>query len=168
MRIGGRAGALLVGLTVALALPAVAWGHASLLATQPQASGVLAQPPTQVRLTYSERIEPRFAVISVTDAHGNQEMVGSPATAPDDVNSIFIKLHTLKQGWYLVWWRVISADGHPVRGAFTFAVGPSPGPPPQFVIPRSARARPRPAWSAPAGRCCSRCWRPSDCSPSAP
>ena len=28
------------------------------------------------------------------------------------------------QGWYLVFWRVISVDGHPVRGAFTFAVGP--------------------------------------------
>jgi copper transport protein len=135
MRIGGRAGALLIGLAIALAMPAAAWGHAALLATQPQASGVLAQPPTQVRLTYSERIEPRFAVISVTDAQGNPQMVGSPATAPDDENSIFIKVHTLKQGWYLVWWRVISADGHPVRGAFTFAVGPSPGPPPQFVIP---------------------------------
>ena len=80
MRVGGRASTLLVALTVALALPAVAWGHASLLATQPQASGVLSQPPTQVRLTYSERIEPRFAVISVTDAQGNQQMVGSPAT----------------------------------------------------------------------------------------
>ena len=39
------------------------------------------------------------------------------------------------QGWYLVFWRVISVDGHPVRGAFTFAVGPNPGPAPQFVIP---------------------------------
>src|SRR5262249_49280639 len=38
-------------------------------------------------------------------------------------------------GWYLVYWRVISVDGHPVRGAFTFAVGPNPGPQPQFVIP---------------------------------
>ncbi len=135
MRVGGRAGALLVALAVVLALPAMAWGHASLLATQPQASGVLAQPPTQVRLTFSERIEPRFAVISVTDAQGNQQTVGSPATAPDDQNAIFIKVRHLPQGWYLVWWRVISADGHPVRGAFTFAVGPSPGPPPQFVIP---------------------------------
>ena len=78
MRIGGRAGALLVALAVALALPAAAWGHASLLATQPQASGVLAQPPTQVRLTYSERIEPRFAVISVTDAHGQPGDGGQP------------------------------------------------------------------------------------------
>jgi len=135
MRIGGRGGALITALTVALALPAVASGHASLLATQPQASGVLSQPPTQVQLTYSEHIEPRFAVISVTDARGEQEMVGSPANAPGDDNSIFIRVRTLPQGWYLVWWRVISADGHPVRGAFTFAVGPSPGPPPQFVIP---------------------------------
>ena len=30
---------------------------------------------------------------------------------------------------------MISVDGHPVRGAFTFAVGPNPGPAPQFVIP---------------------------------
>ena len=44
-------------------------------------------------------------------------------------------LKKLDEGWYLVWWRVISADGHPVRGAFTFAVGPNPGPAPQFVIP---------------------------------
>src|SRR5205085_3945483 len=36
---------------------------------------------------------------------------------------------------YLVFWRVISVDGHPVRGAFTFAVGPNPGPAPQFAIP---------------------------------
>jgi copper transport protein len=135
MRVGGRAGALLVAFAVALALPTAVWGHASLLATQPQASGVLAQPPTQVRLTYSERIEPRFAVISVTDARGKQVTAGGPARAPDDEDAIVVPVHRLPQGWYLVWWRVISADGHPVRGAFTFAVGPSPGPPPQFVIP---------------------------------
>jgi copper transport protein len=135
MTFGGRAGALLVALAVALALAAAAWGHATLLATQPQSSGTLAQPPKEVRLTYSERIEPRFAVISVTDADGNQQIAGSPARAAGDPNTILVPLHRIPQGWYLVWWRVISADGHPVRGAFTFAVGPSPGPPPQFVIP---------------------------------
>ena len=41
----------------------------------------------------------------------------------------------LEEGWYLVYWRVVSADGHPVRSAFTFAVGPNPGPAPQFPIP---------------------------------
>ena len=135
MSIGGRAGALLVALAVALALPAAAWGHASLLATQPQASGVLAQPPTQVRLTYSERIEPRFAVISVTDAGGQAADRRQPGAHGRRSEHDLRPAEAYSQGWYLVWWRVISADGHPVRGAFTFAVGPSPGPPPQFVIP---------------------------------
>jgi copper transport protein len=44
----------------------------------------------------------------------------------------------LHEGWYLVYWRAISVDGHPVQGAFTFAVGPNPGPAPQFVIPHIA------------------------------
>ena len=132
---GGRASTLLVAFVVALAVPALAWGHATLLGTQPQASGVLSQPPTEVRLTFSERVEPRFTVISVTDAGGNQTIAGSPARTADDENAIFVPVNDLSQGWYLVWWRVISADGHPIRGAFTFAVGPSPGPPPQFVIP---------------------------------
>ena len=136
VRIGGRAGTLLVAVMVALAVPTVAWGHASLLATQPEASGVLSHPPTEVRLTYSERIEPRFAIVSVTDAAGRQQIAGSPARSRRTTPTrIFVPLKSLPQGWYLVWWRVISADGHPVRGAFTFAVGPSPGPPPQFVIP---------------------------------
>src|SRR5207244_2909471 len=44
-------------------------------------------------------------------------------------------LPRLARGWWLVYWRVISVDGHPVRGAFTFAVGPNPGPAPQFPVP---------------------------------
>ena len=56
---------------------------------------MLSQPPTQVRLTYSERIEPRFAVISVTDAAGKQQIAGSPARSPDDENAIVVPVHRL-------------------------------------------------------------------------
>ena len=42
----------------------------------------------------------------------------------------------LPEGWYLVYWRAISVDGHPVQGAFTFAIGPNQGPAPQFVVPK--------------------------------
>ena len=42
----------------------------------------------------------------------------------------------LPEGWYLVYWRAISVDGHPVQGAFTYAVGPNPGPAPQFPVPK--------------------------------
>ena len=87
-------------------------------------------------MTFSEAVEPRFATVSVTDPQANQETDGRPARAETDPNTLVTPLKAdLPQGWYLVYWRVISADGHPVKGAFTFAVGPNPGPAPQFVIP---------------------------------
>jgi copper transport protein len=119
----------------ALGAPAAAWAHAALLHTVPEASRTVNTQPGQVRLTYSEPIEPRFAIVSVTDAAGRQVTSGAPQRAPDSPQTLITPLRRVPQGWYLVFWRVISADGHPVRGAFTFAVGPSPGPPPQFRIP---------------------------------
>lgn len=123
----------------ALALPALApasaGAHAALLKARPSPSGILNRAPAQVRLIYSEAVEPRFAVVSVTDKDGNRVTAGRPARSPDDPNELDVPLRKLAKGWYLVYWRVISVDGHPVRGAFTFAVGPNAGPPPQFAVP---------------------------------
>jgi len=130
-----RAGVLALIAAAALALPAAAWAHAALLHTVPEASRTVNTPPAEVRLTYSEPIEPRFAIVSVTDAAGRQLTSGPPRRAPGSPQTLVTPLRHTPQGWYLVFWRVISADGHPVRGAFTFAVGPSPGPPPQFRVP---------------------------------
>jgi copper transport protein len=126
---------LLLAVAGALVLPATAFAHAALLRTVPQASGTVNTPPTQVELTYSEAVEPRFAIVSVTDANGTQQAAGSPTRSPTNPDTLIVPLKTTGQGWYLVYWRVISVDGHPVRGAFTFAVGPNAGPAPQFVIP---------------------------------
>lgn len=120
---------------VCLVLPAVAGAHAALLKTTPSASVVTNGSPPQVSLTYSEPIEPRFSIISVSDVSGTQVTSGSPARQAGAPQTLVVSLKKLPPGWYLVIWRVISQDGHPVRGAFTFAVGPSPGPAPQFVIP---------------------------------
>jgi copper transport protein len=89
-----------------------------------------------VRLTYSEAVEPRFAVVSVTNAAGHSQTAGNPRRSATDPKTLVVPLKpNIAQGWYLVYWRVISVDGHPVRSAFEFAVGPNPGPQPQFVIP---------------------------------
>jgi copper transport protein len=119
----------------ALAAPTAAWAHAALLRTVPEASRTVNVPPAQVALTFSEAVEPRFAIVSVTDASGTRVTNGAPRRSPTDPNTLLIPLKRVPPGWYLVYWRVISVDGHPVRGAFTFAVGPNPGPAPQFVIP---------------------------------
>src|SRR5205085_1379567 len=59
-----------VVVAAALAAPASAWAHAALLHTTPAASVALNRPPKQVAMTYSEAVEPRFAVVSITDAAG--------------------------------------------------------------------------------------------------
>jgi copper transport protein len=122
----------------ALALPAAALAHASLLSTFPRGNVVLSAPPPEVRLVYSEAVEPRFAIVSVTDAAGRQTTSGPPRRSPANPDELDVPLKKTAEGWYLVFWRVISEDGHPVRGAFTFAVGPNPGPAPQFVIPSTS------------------------------
>ena len=131
---------LYVGIVVALAIPASASAHAYLVRTVPSASGVVNAPPAQVLLTYDEAVEPRFAIISVTDKDGHQVTAGHPQRSPVDPNTLVVPLHRIPEGWYLVYWRVISVDGHPVRGAFTFAVGPNQGPQPEFVIPSIAES----------------------------
>jgi copper transport protein len=134
----GRTVTTLLAMAAALALPASAWAHAALLRTVPSASGVVNSPPAEVSLTYSEAVEPRFAIVSVTDAAGTQQASGPPRRSPANPDMLVVPLRHLAQGWYLVYWRAISVDGHPVRGAFTFAVGPNPGPAPQFVIPSTS------------------------------
>jgi copper transport protein len=117
-------------------LPGAAAAHAYLIKTFPSASGLLARPPAQVELTYDEAVEPHFAIISVTNRRGVQEATAAPARSPSDPDTLFVPLKPrLPEGWYLVYWRAISVDGHPVQGAFTFAVGPHAGVAPQFAVP---------------------------------
>ena len=119
----------------ALALPASAWAHAALLKTFPTASAEVDTPPAQLRLVYDEVVEPRFAVVSVTDAAAHRQVDGPVHRSASNPYELDAPLKRSAEGWYLVFWRVISADGHPVRGAFLYRIGPNPGPPPQFVIP---------------------------------
>ncbi len=127
---------VLAAVAAALALPSVASAHAYLVKTVPAASVVLNAPPPNIQLTYDEAVEPRFAIISVTNAQGRQETTGPVRRSPADPDTLVVPLRPgLAEGWYLIYWRAISVDGHPVNGAFTYAVGPNPGPAPQFQVP---------------------------------
>jgi copper transport protein len=128
---------VLVTVVLCLAvMPGVASAHAYLIRTSPTASGVLNAPPRQVSLTYDEAVEPRFAIISVTNVDGHQETTGPVRRSAADPDTLVVPLRPgLSEGWYLIYWRAISVDGHPVQGAFTYAVGPNPGPAPKFAVP---------------------------------
>jgi copper transport protein len=123
---------------LALLVPAAASAHAYLIKTVPAASVILSRPPRTVQLTYDEAVEPRFAIVSVTDVGAHQETTGPVTRSPSNPDTLVVPLRRVGEGWYLVYWRAISVDGHPVQGAFTFAVGPNAGPAPQFAIPHLA------------------------------
>ena len=136
MTVRGRIVVAAVAAAVALVAPGAASAHAYLVKTVPAASVVLNAPPPNVQLTYDEAVEPRFAIISVTNAQGRQEATGPAQRSPANPDTLVVPLRPhLPEGWYLIYWRAISVDGHPVQGAFTYAVGPNPGPAPQFRVP---------------------------------
>jgi copper transport protein len=133
----GRILITLAAVAAGLVLPSVASAHAYLIRTSPAASRVLDGPPPNVQLTFDEAVEPRFAIVSVTDADGRQETTGPPRRSQSNPDTLIVPVRPRQaEGWFLVYWRAISVDGHPVQGAFTYAVGPNPGPAPQFPVPK--------------------------------
>src|SRR5947209_3243567 len=120
----GRLAALLAlsfGLVVLLATPAFA--HATLLQTTPAASQVLTTSPKTIQLRFNEAVEVDAQSVRVFDQKSNRVDTGAPTTSGDSVD-VEVR-DKLGDGSYVVTWRVISADSHPVQGAFAFQVGVS-------------------------------------------
>jgi copper transport protein len=122
------AAGLLVGLGLVLLGAAPAWAHASLSRTDPPANAVLASAPDAITLTFTESVRPVNDRIRVIGPDRSRVDTGEPAA---DGGRIVIPIRKdAGRGTYLVTYRVISADSHPIGGSFTFAVGaPSADPP---------------------------------------
>jgi copper transport protein len=109
-------GLLLVALGAA---PAAA--HASLISVDPPDGARLDESPRTVTLTFSEPVSVDLGGVRVLDASGDPVQVG---VARVDGPIVTVDLAPdLPDGTYVVSYRVISADGHPVRGGSVFAVG---------------------------------------------
>lgn len=119
--------ALVAGVLLALdAVPASA--HAILESTDPAAGATLGSSPKSVTLHFDESVTATIGAIRVFDGRGNRVEVGAPYHPSGTASAIAANVPKLHDGSYVVTWRVISADSHPVQGAFTIAVGnPSVG-----------------------------------------
>lgn len=109
--------------TIALlvfAFPTMAWAHAVLLGSFPAADQVLDSAPAEIELNFNENVGPIF--IKVLDTSGAE--VGNLGDWRVDGNDVFQPLaEILTNGTYILTYRVISADTHPVGSTFVFAVG---------------------------------------------
>jgi copper transport protein len=106
---------------VALAGPAAA--HASLDSSDPPSGAVLAQSPTQISLRFDEAVDIALGAIRLYDGTGHELDVGAAHHPSGDDTQVAVSTDSLPKGAYVVSWRVVSADSHPVNGAFTFQVG---------------------------------------------
>jgi copper transport protein len=117
------AGALIAGIILTTASPAFA--HASLDSSDPEASATFpaGQPPKSITLQFSETVQLPQGAVRVLASSGNAvDGVGSAHHGADD-STVITSLPKLRDGTYVVDWRVVSADSHPINGAFTFNVG---------------------------------------------
>jgi copper transport protein len=120
-------GALLVLLAV-IGFAGPASAHAQLESTQPDPSSVLLTSPSQVVLHFGEPVEIDFGSLRVIGPDGKRVDLGGTHHPPGDSHAVAISLPPhLPDGTYVVAWRVISADSHPVHGAFIFSVGTANG-----------------------------------------
>jgi copper transport protein len=109
-----------VGALLAGAAPASA--HAALTGSDPQQGAVVDKAPEQVSLTFSETVSLSDDALRVLDPKGGRVDTGEPAGTGGATYAVKLK-PGLPDGTYTVSYQVVSADSHPVAGAFTFSVG---------------------------------------------
>jgi copper transport protein len=113
---------LVILYSASVATPAFA--HALLVRSTPAANAVLAQPPVQVEIFFSEPLEEGLSSIRVFDSNNLSVDAGDVRVDPSDPTRLTVTLHALTDGVYTVTWKVVSSiDGHQTTGSFPFAVG---------------------------------------------
>jgi len=110
-----------MGIVLAVAAPASA--HATLEGSTPAQNSVVTSAPNQVTLTFDEAVGISADSIRAFNPNGDRVDDGN-TTSTSNPDEIEIGLSSgLANGTYTVAWHVISADSHPVEGAFVFSVG---------------------------------------------
>ncbi|MVO89326.1 hypothetical protein GPA10_32370 [Streptomyces sp. p1417] len=109
-----------LGSLLAAAAPADA--HAALTGSDPKQGAVVDEAPRQVSLTFSEKVAMSDGSVRVLDPAGKR--VDNGRTSDLGSHSYGVKLKPgLPDGTFTVAYQVVSADSHPIAGAFTFSIG---------------------------------------------
>jgi methionine-rich copper-binding protein CopC len=95
--------------------------HAMLDHSDPRVGNKVASLPPEVTLTFTQKLEPAFSSITVTNAAGQRVDSGKTRVSG---NQMSVSLKGGGAGTYRVNWRVLSVDTHRTEGGFSFQVGP--------------------------------------------
>jgi len=114
-----------VALAVAAWLFACAAGaHAFLDHAEPAVGSTVHATPAEVRIWFSERLEPAFSTAELQDASGRRVGTQDATVDASDPALLRMAVPPLAPGRYRVKWHVLSVDTHVTEGDFTFTVAP--------------------------------------------
>jgi copper transport protein len=121
--------AALLSVAAIFSVYSIASAHLALVSSHPAGGSRLDAAPPQIRLQFNEAVDPKLATISIVLADSTRVTL---ALTRDSSNTrvLLAGAPPVGAGTFRVVWRVVSADGHPVSGSFSFVVAPGAITPP--------------------------------------
>jgi methionine-rich copper-binding protein CopC len=103
-------------------VPPAAQAHNVLIGSDPKDGATLPASPERVTLIFDQAVRQGYAQVGVTGADGSSWADGAAVVAAERVS---VRVKPLPAGGsYVVGYRILSADGHPVTGKITFSLAP--------------------------------------------
>ncbi|MFE6197258.1 copper resistance CopC/CopD family protein [Streptomyces sp. NPDC057838] len=112
----------LAALCALLAGAGPASAHAAVTGSDPAQGAVVDQAPSRISLTFSEQVALSGDSLRVLDPEGKRVDTGEPSAVSGTTYAVRLR-PDLSDGTYTVAYQVVSADSHPVAGAYTFSIG---------------------------------------------
>lgn len=107
-----------------LTFQSISQAHAFLDHADPKVGSEVNQSPTEIKIWFTQEIEPAFSSIQLLDSSGKQ--IDKKDTHLDDKDKklLIVSVPQLQPGEYKVVWSVVSRDTHHTHGDFKFTVKP--------------------------------------------
>lgn len=96
--------------------------HSNLKRAEPAANSALKQTPAEVKLQFTEQLEPAYSSVTVEDKDGARVDNDDSRVDEENASQLRVSLKQLAPGTYTVIWRVLSVDTHVTEGRYTFQV----------------------------------------------
>lgn len=100
-----------------------AFAHAQLEKATPPVGGTVS-PPSEIRLEFSEGVEPKFTKVSLTGPGGAVPLGAARTEGGAQAVLVLPITKALAAGVYTVHWQAVSVDTHHTQGTFEFTVKP--------------------------------------------
>ena len=96
------------------------WAHAFVDHAEPAVGSQIQAAPTQVKIWFTEKLEPALSKVRVFDSSGMEVDKRDARVDQSNAALLTVSLAKLKAGKYRVVWRVVSVDAHVTTGDFAF------------------------------------------------